>query len=83
MLHHRRVHMGRLQAPAFNLANIGSVNPVDKIAIPCLVRIEIGSVYPIYKDVDDIAKTEKEIKMKAFQKEWKNVLGSYSFEPAF
>jgi hypothetical protein len=69
--------MRRLQPSAFNFPYIDRVNPVDKITIPLSLRIEVGSKNTIYENIDDIAKTEKEIKIKAFPKERKNVLGAF------
>jgi hypothetical protein len=59
------------------------MNPVYKIPIPFPVRIEVGSKHAVYENIDDIAKPEKEIEMKALQQERKNVLRAYSFKPDY
>ena len=68
-LHHRGVNMRRLQPPTFNLTQIGGVDTIDKIAIPFSIRIEVGSINAVQENINDIAKAEKEIKMKALQQQ--------------
>jgi len=82
-LHHRSIDMSGLQPAALNLPDIDGVNPIDKIAIPLLLRIKIRTERSVHKNIDNVAKAEKEIEMKAFQKEWKDVLSADTFESKF
>ncbi|HET9132522.1 MAG TPA: hypothetical protein VFO86_16325 [Terriglobia bacterium] len=73
-LHHCRVNILRLQPSTLNFPDIDGVDSINKLTIPFSRWVEVGPQDAGYKNVDDIAEPEKEIKVKALQ-ERKPILG--------
>ena len=56
------------------------MNAIDKLPVPRLLRIEVGPISAIDKDINNVAKSGENVEMKTLQKERKNVLRSDTFE---
>ena len=51
---HCGTHVRRLHAAALDFPHIDRMNPIDEVAVPLALGIEVGSVTSVHKDIDDV-----------------------------
>jgi len=61
---HRGQDMCWFDPTAFDLRHIQRVNAIDEGTIPFVFRIKIRTEAPVDKDIDDISKSNEQLKME-------------------
>src|SRR5687768_14602602 len=63
LFRHRSVHVGGLQPATLQFHHIDGVNSIDERAIPVVFGVKVGTETAIDKDIDDVPKPDKQVKM--------------------
>src|SRR5580704_1329660 len=79
-LRHRRHHMGGLDPACFNPGHIERMRAVNESAVPFVIRIEIWTKSPVYKNVDGVSEADEQLKMKSLDEKGQDVLSANSLE---
>lgn len=79
----RRRHVGRFDGAFLQMILVDEMNLVDKRQIPRVSGVEIVAKAPIDENIDDVAETDKEFKVKLLDQQGQDVLCPNALESFF